>query len=80
MLIYHYIPVKENLYSPDIGHYVSFGIRALQLAGERQWREATFCLQMSPLKTRLLYPTLIRICIKRLLGPIHLLDFIQDSI
>lgn len=77
MLIYHYIPVKENLYSPDIGHYVSFGIRALQLA-EKGWREATF---VSDVSTKISFVSnLIRICIKKQLSPIHLLDFIQDSI
>ena len=41
-----YLPVEEQLFSPALGRYTSFGLRAVQPVRQR-WREVSFLSDVS---------------------------------
>ena len=72
--MYRYMLIEEELYSPDLGKYHSFGIIALDNTG----KVITFVSDVSPDKA--LVEGICNRCTKGQLYPIHLLDVIEDSI
>lgn len=70
---FSYIPVKEDLFSRELGHYISFGIEALE--------HGSLCRRISDISTdEDFVAALARKCTSGQLDPIHLLDVIEDSL
>ncbi len=69
-----YIPVREELFSPELGNYVSYGIRAVLASGE----EATSVSDVSP--DFAFVQKLAALCTSEQLSPIHLHDVVEDAI
>lgn len=69
-----YIPVREELCSPELGTYVSYGIRAISASGE----EAAFVSDVS--LDFAFVQKLADLCTSGQLSPIHLRDVVEDFI
>lgn len=69
-----YIPVREELCSPELGAYVSYGIRAVLASGE----EAASVSDVSP--DFAFVQKLAALCTSKQLSPIHLHDVVEDAI
>lgn len=72
-----YLPVEEQLFSPFLGHYTSFGIRALRQVQER-WQEVLFLSDVSCDGALVL--RLAGECTRLQAAPCHLLDIALDAI
>lgn len=69
-----YIPVKEELCTPELGTYVSYGIRAVLASGEE-------AASVSDVSTDLAFvQRLATLCTLGQLSPIHLRDVVEDII
>lgn len=72
--MFRYVPIKESLYSDELGSYISFGIKAVDLLG----RDVT---SVSDVSTNEAFITeLCNLCTQEQLLPVHLLDVIEDNI
>lgn len=69
-----YIPVREELCTPELGTYVSYGIRAVLASGE----ETAFVSDVST--DQAFVEHLAMLCTMGQLSPIHLRDVIEDAI
>ena len=68
-----YIPVKESLYSQELGRYFSFGIEVQEQGPQR--------LKVSDISTNESFVAeLARRCTSGQLDPIHLYDVVEDSL
>ena len=68
-----YIPVKETLYSQELGHYCSFGIEVIEQGSLR--------LKVADISTDGDFVAeLVQRCSVGQLDPIHLYDVIEDSL
>ncbi|MCI8441549.1 MAG: hypothetical protein HFG27_03340 [Provencibacterium sp.] len=70
-----YLPVKEELHSPELGCYRSFGIAAFWVSDGRMKR-MEFVSDVSTLET--VVSLLACRCTKNQLYPLHLLNVIED--
>lgn len=77
MTIYRFLPVKERLAAPELGEYVSYGIRALALESGRQ-NEAAYISDVS-CDERFVAGLADR-CTRLQLDPGHLLDVVLDAL
>lgn len=69
-----YIPVREELCTPELGTYVSYGIRAVLASGEE-------AASVSDISTDLAFvQRLAALCTLGQLSPIHLRDVVEDII
>ena len=75
--IFRYALISEQLFSSELGHYRSFGIRAFQKT-ECGWREVAFVSDVST--DRAAVEQLARRCTEGQLDPIHLLDVVEDAL
>ena len=75
--IFRYALISEQLFSSELGHYRSFGIRAFQKT-ECGWREVAFVSDVST--DRAAVEQLARRCTEGQLDPIHLLDVVEDNL
>ena len=75
--IFRYALVSEQLFSTELGHYRSFGIRAFQKT-ECSWREIAFVSDVSTDQAAV--EQLARRCTEGQLDPIHLLDVVEDAL
>lgn len=75
--IFRYALISEKLFSSELGHYRSFGIRAFQKT-ECGWREVAFVSDVST--DRAAVEQLARRCTEGQLDPIHLLDVVEDAL
>ena len=75
--MFQYLPIQNELFSPEIGQYRAFGLRVLQVRDEQDEEvmilpdvstDFAFTLRLASLFT------------ERQLDPVHLLDVIVDSI
>ena len=75
--MFRYIPVSEELSSPILGQYHSFGIAAQkEVAGH--WQT---CCQVSDISTDPIFVVnLAARCTAGQLEPVHLLDVIEDAL
>ena len=73
----HYIPLKEDLFSPDLGYYQSFGICALERQGD-VWREMARISDVS-VDPRMV-SRLCEKCNRGGLALVHLRDVVEDFI
>lgn len=72
-----YIPLKEDLYSADIGNYQTFGILAFDQIGD-EWREVA---RISDVSVDLQFVAdLCARCNEGQLSPIHLRDVVEDAL
>ena len=66
-----YIPIKEVLFSFDLGYYCSFGIEVFE--------EGVLCMKISDVSPdECMVSTLASLCTSEQLEPIHLYDVIED--
>ena len=75
--IFWYALISEKLFSSELGHYRSFGIRAFQKT-ECGWREVAFVADVAT--ARATVKQLARRCTEGQLDPIHLLDVVEDAL
>lgn len=75
--MYQYLPIPEQLYSPDLGPYHSFGIVAIKVCDGEQQQKA-FASDVST--DRDFVEELAERCTAAQLDPIHLKDIVLDSI
>lgn len=73
--MFRYTLRKENLFNPDIGCYISFGIAAFEET-DSGWVHCAFVSDVSTDHDAVL--DLVRRCNKHQLSPIHLWDVIED--
>ena len=75
--MFQYLPIQNELFSPEIGQYRAFGLRVLRVRDEQDEEvmllpdvstDFAFTLRLASLFT------------ERQLDPVHLLDVIVDSI
>lgn len=69
-----YMPVKQHLFHPDIGEYVSYGIIAVRLFRIR--KQIAFVADVDPSAYRVFI--LAFRCTLCQLDPIHLMDVVED--
>lgn len=69
-----YEPVREKLFSREIGCYESFGIRGSDKSGA----EIFFCSDISADMAFVI--DLCEVCNRLQISPVHMLDIIEDSI
>ncbi|MCI8441706.1 MAG: hypothetical protein HFG27_04125 [Provencibacterium sp.] len=72
-----YLPIEEELHSPELGCYRSFGIAAFWVSEGRMERMG-FISDISTLET-VVFLLACR-CTKNQLYPIHLKDVVEDAI
>lgn len=71
-----YIPVRENLYSPDIGYYDTYKVISFRLGSDNSWNEELSISDISVSKN-FVY-TLVALCNLNQLDPIHFFDLVED--
>lgn len=70
-----YLVIKETLFHPDIGSYISYGLRAIFLSGGI-CQEIT---KISDISTDSVTVALLaQQCTREQLYPVHLMDVIED--
>ena len=72
-----YLPVKENLDSPELGCYCSFGLEAFRVT-EGQMKRVAFVSDISTIEA--MVSTLACRCTRLQLYPLHLRDIIEDAL
>ncbi|MDO4270684.1 MAG: DUF6514 family protein [Eubacteriales bacterium] len=77
MPLVRFVPVEETLYSPEIGTYHSFGIRALEKQSGK-WVETAFVSDVCC--ERAFVDRLAEQCRQRQVAPCHLLDVVLDGL
>lgn len=75
--MYQYLPIKEQLYSPYLGQYHSFGIAAFEICNGRR-EQVAFISDVSA--DEAFAGRLAGRCTDTQLGPIHLKGAAQDCI
>ena len=70
-----YIPVKQRLSSPDLGYYISYGIR-VRLVRKAYCKDLAFVSDVSTDPRFISH--LSRLFTKEQLDPIHLPDVLED--
>ena len=75
--MYQYLPTEEQLSSPYLGEYLSFGIAAFKICGGRR-EQVAFISDVSTDKA--FVEQLARRCTDAQLDPTHLKDVALDSI
>ena len=73
--MFRYTLRKENLFNPDVGCYISFGIAAFEET-DSGWVRCAFVSDVSTDDKAVL--ELVQRCNEQQLFPIHLLDVIVD--
>lgn len=72
-----YFPVRESLFSSEIGNYRAFGIAAVSVSG-RGWKQAAF---VSDVSVSFLFTAGLALrCTLGQLDPVHLEDVVEDEI
>ena len=72
-MMYKYIVVEETLENPEIGTYISYGLKAMQGRAE-----ITFVSDVSVNKT--FVEGLARMYTEFQLDPVHLLEVVEDAL
>lgn len=72
-----YILVEEQRFSPELGAYRSYGIMAVRLSSQRR-ESLAYVRDIST--DRALVAALVRRCNRSGLSPVHLRDFILDTL
>lgn len=75
--MFRYLTIEENLYSPDIGEYRSFGICAYQIT--RAGLEKLFTISDVSVNVDIV-SNLAKLCTEEQLEPIHLRNVTYDWI
>ena len=75
--MYQYLPIKEQLYSPYLGQYHSFGIAAFEICNGRR-EQVAFISDVST--DEAFAERLAKRCTDAQLDPVHLKDVALDSI
>lgn len=75
--MFRYLPIEEQLFSPYLGQYHSFGIAAFKICSGRQ-EQVAFISDVSTDKA--FVEQLARRCTEAHLDPVHLKDVALDSI
>ena len=76
-MMFLYIPVKESLYKPETGKYLSFGIKVYSLT-ERRCSVISSLSDISSSEDFVSYLALN--CTRSQLSPLHLRDIVFDAI
>lgn len=72
--MFRYVPIKESLYSDDLGSYISFGIKVFDDSN-------CAVVSVSDISVNETFVSeLCNLCTLHQLNPIHLLDIIEDNI
>ncbi len=75
--MFRYLPIEEQLSTPDLGRYRSFGIAAFQVL-EGRWEKKAFASDVSA--DEVFVSRLAQRCTQAQLNPIHLRDVVEDTI
>jgi len=69
-----YLPVKQHLFHPDIGDYISYGIAAVRLF--HGWGRISFVADVDTSARKVF--SLALSCTWWQLDPVHLMDVVED--
>lgn len=75
--MFQYLPVEEELFSPEFGPYTSFGIHIFRITNAGR-EELGFLSDVST--DRAFVSALAGRCTQAQLDPVHLIDVVTDSL